>query len=202
MQQKESESTQKAEREVSRMVVVMIVAYCVCWGPYTFFACFAAANPGYAFHPLAAAMPAYFAKSATIYNPIIYVFMNRQVGSILTQRSIYPVKSVLVFNMLLFYSFPISSAHASCSSLANKWMMAPKSPHQRLRSPLWLPHKYPCSPFWEKKDKCFDLYSKYLLFPFFFLFFSKYSFLWQIKKKKNTHKANESLYYLSFFKCK
>lgn len=84
MQQKESESTQKAEKEVSRMVVVMIVAYIVCWGPYTFFACFAAANPGYAFHPLAAAMPAYFAKSATIYNPIIYVFMNRQVGTALT----------------------------------------------------------------------------------------------------------------------
>uniref|UniRef100_A0A8C4YH63 G-protein coupled receptors family 1 profile domain-containing protein n=1 Tax=Gopherus evgoodei TaxID=1825980 RepID=A0A8C4YH63_9SAUR len=79
-QQKESESTQKAEKEVSRMVVVMIIAYIFCWGPYTFFACFAAANPGYAFHPLAAALPAYFAKSATIYNPIIYVFMNRQVS--------------------------------------------------------------------------------------------------------------------------
>ncbi|NP_001084114.1 red-sensitive opsin [Xenopus laevis] len=77
-QQKESESTQKAEREVSRMVVVMIVAYIFCWGPYTFFACFAAFSPGYSFHPLAAALPAYFAKSATIYNPIIYVFMNRQ----------------------------------------------------------------------------------------------------------------------------
>lgn len=61
------------------MIFVMIGAYCFCWGPYTFFACFASANPGYAFHPLAAAMPAYFAKSATIYNPIIYVFMNRQV---------------------------------------------------------------------------------------------------------------------------
>lgn len=85
MQQKESESTQKAEKEVSRMVVVMIVAYCVCWGPYTFFACFAAANPGYAFHPLAAAMPAYFAKSATIYNPIIYVFMNRQFRTCIMQ---------------------------------------------------------------------------------------------------------------------
>ncbi|NXR34851.1 OPSR protein, partial [Zosterops hypoxanthus] len=77
-QQKESESTQKAEKEVSRMVVVMILAYCFCWGPYTIFACFAAANPGYAFHPLTAALPAFFAKSATIYNPIIYVFMNRQ----------------------------------------------------------------------------------------------------------------------------
>ncbi|XP_032297652.1 red-sensitive opsin-like, partial [Coturnix japonica] len=81
----QSESTQKAEKEVSRMVVVMIVAYCFCWGPYTFFACFAAANPGYAFHPLAAALPAYFAKSATIYNPIIYVFMNRQFRNCILQ---------------------------------------------------------------------------------------------------------------------
>ncbi|KAI9546414.1 hypothetical protein NQZ68_027583 [Dissostichus eleginoides] len=85
LQQKESESTQKAEREVSRMVVVMIIAYIVCWGPYTFFACFAAANPGYAFHPLAAALPAYFAKSATIYNPVIYVFMNRQFRTCIMQ---------------------------------------------------------------------------------------------------------------------
>lgn len=86
-QQKESESTQKAEKEVTRMVVVMILAYCLCWGPYTFFACFAAAHPGYAFHPLVAALPAYFAKSATIYNPIIYVFMNRQVSHTLDGAS-------------------------------------------------------------------------------------------------------------------
>uniref|UniRef100_A0A8D0A870 Rhodopsin n=1 Tax=Sander lucioperca TaxID=283035 RepID=A0A8D0A870_SANLU len=85
MQQKESESTQKAEREVSRMVVVMIGAYCFCWGPYTTFACYAAANPGYSFHPLAASMPAYFAKSATIWNPVIYVFMNRQFRSCIMQ---------------------------------------------------------------------------------------------------------------------
>ncbi|XP_074060346.1 medium-wave-sensitive opsin 3 [Macrotis lagotis] len=84
-QQKESESTQKAEKEVSRMVVVMILAYCFCWGPYTLFACFAAANPGYAFHPLTASLPAYFAKSATIYNPIIYVFMNRQFRTCILQ---------------------------------------------------------------------------------------------------------------------
>ncbi|KYO34870.1 red-sensitive opsin [Alligator mississippiensis] len=84
-QQKESETTQKAEREVSRMVLVMIVAFCVCWGPYASFACFAAAHPGYAFHPLVASLPAYFAKSATIYNPIIYVFMNRQFRNCILQ---------------------------------------------------------------------------------------------------------------------
>ncbi|NXW73557.1 OPSR protein, partial [Hirundo rustica] len=84
-QQKESESTQKAEKEVSRMVVVMILAFCFCWGPYAVFACFAAANPGYAFHPLTAAVPAFFAKSVTIYNPIIYVFMNRQFRNCILQ---------------------------------------------------------------------------------------------------------------------
>ncbi|KPP68597.1 long wavelength-sensitive cone opsin-like, partial [Scleropages formosus] len=76
-QQKDSESTQKAEKEVSRMVIVMVFAFVLCWGPYTSFATFSAINPGYAWHPLAAAVPAYFAKSATIYNPVIYVFMNR-----------------------------------------------------------------------------------------------------------------------------
>lgn len=109
MQQKESESTQKAEKEVSRMVVVMIVAYCVCWGPYAFFACFAAANPGYAFHPLAAAMPAYFAKSATIYNPIIYVFMNRQVGTALTL--LFPI---LKYYHLMNVSFVLTPQFRVC----------------------------------------------------------------------------------------
>ncbi|CAO2621246.1 Medium-wave-sensitive opsin 1 [Lemmus lemmus] len=74
------------------MVVVMVFAYCLCWGPYTFFACFAAANPDYAFHPLVASIPSYFAKSATIYNPIIYVFMNRQVSKSMSRsKSKWPI---------------------------------------------------------------------------------------------------------------
>nr|QIU80842.1 middle/long wavelength-sensitive opsin [Fukomys damarensis] len=84
-QQKESESTQKAEKEVTRTVVVMVLAYCLCWGPYAFFACFAAAHPHYSFHPLVAALPSYFAQSATIYNPVIYVFMNRQFRNCILQ---------------------------------------------------------------------------------------------------------------------
>ena len=78
------------------MVVVMIFAYCVCWGPYTAFACFAAANPGYAFHPLAAALPAYFAKSATIWNPVIYVFMNKQVCFVLIAVNFDPFTTKVV----------------------------------------------------------------------------------------------------------
>ncbi|XP_078393484.1 red-sensitive opsin-like [Cetorhinus maximus] len=85
MQQKESETTQKAEREVSRMVVVMILAFCFCWGPYAVLATFAALHPGYTFSPIAAALPSYFAKSSTIYNPVIYVFMNRQFRNCIMQ---------------------------------------------------------------------------------------------------------------------
>lgn len=100
VQQIDCESTQKAEKEVSRMVIVMVMAFCICWGPYATFACFAAANPGYAFHPLVAAIPAYLAKSATIYNPIIYVFMNRQVRAIVQFTLIY----LTDFSTLVKYS--------------------------------------------------------------------------------------------------
>eukprot|EP00062_Callorhinchus_milii_P027337 gi/632990519/ref/XP_007884203.1/ PREDICTED: red-sensitive opsin-like [Callorhinchus milii] len=67
------------------MVVVMVAAFCLCWGPYACFAMFSALNPGYAFHPLVASIPSYFAKSSTIYNPIIYVFMNRQFRNCILQ---------------------------------------------------------------------------------------------------------------------
>ena len=45
------------------------------------------------FHPLAAALPTYLAKSATIYNPILYVFMNQQVGIRGASGGLCPFKS-------------------------------------------------------------------------------------------------------------
>lgn len=38
-------------------------------------------NKGASFHPLAAAVCAFFAKSSALYNPVIYVLLNKQVGS-------------------------------------------------------------------------------------------------------------------------
>lgn len=54
-----------------------------------------------------------------------------------------------------------SSAFASCSSLAKKWMMPLKSLHRRQRFPLWLLHKSPCSLFYKQREKYYDLYSAY-----------------------------------------
>ncbi|XP_059511418.1 pinopsin-like [Stegostoma tigrinum] len=82
-QQKECQTTQRAEREVSRMVVAMVMAFLICWLPYTTFALVVAVDKDIVIHPTLASMPSYFSKTATVYNPIIYVFMNKQFRSCL-----------------------------------------------------------------------------------------------------------------------
>lgn len=78
-QQKDANTTQQAEREVTRMVVVMVMAFLICWLPYTTFALVVATNKDITIQPALASLPSYFSKTATVYNPIIYVFMNKQV---------------------------------------------------------------------------------------------------------------------------
>ncbi|NXJ89442.1 OPSP protein, partial [Corythaixoides concolor] len=82
-QQQESDSTQKAEREVTRMVIVMVMAFLICWLPYATFALVVATTKDIAIQPMLASLPSYFSKTATVYNPIIYVFMNKQFQSCL-----------------------------------------------------------------------------------------------------------------------
>ncbi|XP_051786920.1 pinopsin-like [Erpetoichthys calabaricus] len=77
-QQKESETTQRAEREVTRMVIAMVLAFLICWLPYATFAMVVAIDKDIVINPTLASMPSYFSKTATVYNPIIYVFMNKQ----------------------------------------------------------------------------------------------------------------------------
>lgn len=78
-QQQESETTQRAEREVTRMVIVMIVSFLVCWVPYATVAWYIFANQGTEFGPVFMTAPAFFAKSAALYNPVIYILLNKQV---------------------------------------------------------------------------------------------------------------------------
>uniref|UniRef100_A0A4W6DRU6 Rhodopsin n=1 Tax=Lates calcarifer TaxID=8187 RepID=A0A4W6DRU6_LATCA len=77
-QQQESESTQKAEREVTRMCVLMVFGFLIAWTPYATFTGWIFMNKGAAFTALTAAIPAFFAKSSALYNPVIYVLMNKQ----------------------------------------------------------------------------------------------------------------------------
>ena len=80
-QQQESESTQKAEREVTRMCILMVFGFLFAWVPYASFAGWIFLNKGAAFTALTASIPAFFAKSSALYNPVIYVLLNKQVGS-------------------------------------------------------------------------------------------------------------------------
>lgn len=57
----------------------MILAFLICWMPYAAFSVLATAYPSIELDPRLAAIPAFFSKTATVYNPIIYVFMNKQV---------------------------------------------------------------------------------------------------------------------------
>lgn len=81
-QQAESASTQKAEKEVSRMIIVMVGSYVTCYGPYAlaalYFAYSTEENKDYRL----VSIPALFSKSACVYNPLIYVFMNKQVSTL------------------------------------------------------------------------------------------------------------------------
>ncbi|XP_004707860.1 short-wave-sensitive opsin 1 [Echinops telfairi] len=77
-QQQESASTQKAEREVSRMVVVMVGSFCLCYVPYAALAMYMVNHRNHGLDLRLVTIPAFFSKSACVYNPIIYCFMNKQ----------------------------------------------------------------------------------------------------------------------------
>lgn len=78
-QQQESASTQKAEREVSHMVVVMVGSFCLCYVPYAALAMYMVNNRNHGLDLRLVTIPAFFSKSSCVYNPIIYCFMNKQV---------------------------------------------------------------------------------------------------------------------------
>ncbi|XP_030627104.1 vertebrate ancient long opsin a [Chanos chanos] len=78
-------NARKPERQVTRMVVVMIVAFMVAWTPYAAFSIIVTACPTIYLDPRLAAVPAFFSKTATVYNPVIYVFMNKQFRKCLIQ---------------------------------------------------------------------------------------------------------------------
>lgn len=61
------------------MVVVMVLAFLLTWLPYAAMALAIILDSSLYINPLIATVPVFLAKSSTVYNPIIYVFMNRQV---------------------------------------------------------------------------------------------------------------------------
>ncbi|XP_034162667.1 parapinopsin a [Pangasianodon hypophthalmus] len=78
LQVAECGSTAKAEVQVARMVVVMVMAFLLTWLPYAAVALIVIIDSNIYINPVIATIPAYLAKSSNVFNPIIYIFMNRQ----------------------------------------------------------------------------------------------------------------------------
>ncbi|XP_041836341.1 green-sensitive opsin-like [Melanotaenia boesemani] len=77
-QQQDSASTQKAEKEVTRMCILMVCGFLLAWVPYASFAAWIFLNRGAAFSAVAMAIPSFFSKSSALFNPVIYILMNKQ----------------------------------------------------------------------------------------------------------------------------
>ncbi len=74
-------SSQKENDHAISMVLAMIIAFFVCWLPYTTLSVVVVMDPELYIPPLVATMPMYFAKTSPVYNPIIYFLSNKQVSS-------------------------------------------------------------------------------------------------------------------------
>nr|XP_057941753.1 parapinopsin-like [Doryrhamphus excisus] len=78
LQVAEGSRTHRVEVQVARMVVTMVLAFLVTWLPYAGMALAVIMDSTLSIDPRIATIPVYLAKSSTVYNPVIYVFMNRQ----------------------------------------------------------------------------------------------------------------------------
>lgn len=63
-----------------KQTIVMLAGYFIAWTPYALVCMVAASHKANPFSPKIALVPALIAKTSTIYNPFIYVGLNKQVS--------------------------------------------------------------------------------------------------------------------------
>lgn len=78
----------RVESKVTWMVVMMVLAFLVSWLPYAALALTVVFNPEVQMSALVKVIPIYMAKSSTVYNPMIYIFMNKQVIEIMHETTL------------------------------------------------------------------------------------------------------------------
>ncbi|KAM3866062.1 vertebrate ancient opsin-like [Diretmus argenteus] len=71
-------ASRKREQRVLFMVVIMVACYLMCWLPYGVMALLATFGPPGLVTPEASIIPSILAKTSTVINPVIYIFMNKQ----------------------------------------------------------------------------------------------------------------------------
>ncbi|XP_057661883.1 pinopsin-like [Diorhabda carinulata] len=77
--------TTKAEKRVTYMIFMMIIAFLMAWSPYAIFALLVQFGNPSGVTPATGVIPALLAKSSICYNPIIYVGLNSQFRQVLKQ---------------------------------------------------------------------------------------------------------------------
>ncbi|XP_063314287.1 pinopsin-like [Pelobates fuscus] len=71
-------TARKREYHVLFMVITTVICYLMCWLPYGVIALLATFGRPGAVSPAASVIPSILAKSSTVFNPIIYILMNKQ----------------------------------------------------------------------------------------------------------------------------
>lgn len=61
------------------MVILMVVTFLLSWLPYAGLSMLVAFKPDVGINPLMGTVPVYLAKSSTVYNLIIYIYLNKQI---------------------------------------------------------------------------------------------------------------------------
>ncbi|KAF7691572.1 teleost multiple tissue opsin b [Silurus meridionalis] len=70
--------SRKREQRVLLLVVTMVVCYLLCWLPYGVMALVATFGEPGLVTPEASIVPSLLAKTSTVINPVVYIFMNKQ----------------------------------------------------------------------------------------------------------------------------
>nr|XP_061802827.1 opsin-3-like [Nerophis lumbriciformis] len=70
--------TRRREFHILFMVVITVVCFLLCWMPYGVVAMIATFGQPGLISPVASVVPSILAKSSTVFNPVIYILMNKQ----------------------------------------------------------------------------------------------------------------------------
>ncbi|XP_053561420.1 pinopsin-like [Bombina bombina] len=73
-------AVRKREYHVLFMVITTVICYLICWMPYGVVALMATFGRPGTVTPVASVIPSILAKSSTVFNPLIYILMNKQVN--------------------------------------------------------------------------------------------------------------------------
>lgn len=76
----------KTERRVTMMAIAMVICTLTAWTPYAVVSLLVTLGFSHFIGPISSIVPAIFAKSSVIYNPIVYFFLNPQINKSILKK--------------------------------------------------------------------------------------------------------------------